>query len=250
MSIIRPNLLDSFASFAYTFHMSKYMQKVKELRIQKALSQERLAKAIGVSRPTYTAIEAGKQELSLDEAKKLATLFGIGVDEILSGEIPDIEKYKHMILTFLRMELSADGKVPKTKLAKLLYLADFAWFYDHLESMSGMQYRKIAYGPVPDMFFRALDELADDGKINIERKTDGDKDMLLISESESNKNEKIQTLSPDEKQLMKEIAEKWKDKKTHEIVNFTHNQLPYFLCRDNELIPYELITQEDPGTVY
>lgn len=230
--------------------MNTYMQKVKELRTQKGLSQEQLAKAIGVSRPTYTAIEAGKQELSLDEAKKLATLFGIGVDELLSGAVPNMEKYKHMILTYLRVGLSADGKVPKTKLAKLLYLADFAWFYDHLESMSGMQYRKIAYGPVPDMFFRALDELADDGKIVIDKKTEGDKDMLLISESESNKNEKIQTLSSGEQKLMKEIATKWKGKKTHEIVNFTHNQLPYFLCRDNELIPYELITQEDPGLVY
>ena len=230
--------------------MNKYMQKVKELRLNKGFSQEQVAKAIDVSRPTYTAIEAGKQDISLDEAKKLATLFGIGVDELLSGAVPNIEKYKHMILTYLRIGLSEDGKVPKTKLAKLLYLADFAWFYDHLESMSGMQYRKIAYGPVPDMFFRALDELADDGKITIEKKTEGDKDMFLISESESNKNEKIQTLSSGEKKLMKEIAEKWKGKKTHEIVNFTHNQLPYFLCRENELIPYELITQEDPGLVY
>ena len=230
--------------------MNKYMQKVKELRLSKGLSQEQVAKAIDVSRPTYTAIEAGKQDISLDEAKKLATLFGIGVDELLSGAIPNIEKYKHMILTYLRMGLSDDGKVPKTKLAKLLYLADFAWFYDHLESMSGMQYRKIAYGPVPDMFFRALDELKEDGKIDVEEKNESDKTMFLISESESNKNEKIQTLSSDEKKLMKGIVDKWKDKKTHEIVNFTHNQLPYFLCRDNELIPYELITQEDPDLVY
>src|SRR5680860_1421718 len=109
-----------------------------------------------------------------------------------------------------------------------------------------MQYRKIAYGPVPDTFFRALDELEFDGKIIIEHKDDGGKEMFLVSELESNKNEKIQTISPAEKSLMKKIAEKWKNKKTKEIVNFTHNQLPYSLCRDNELIPYELITQEDP----
>jgi DNA-binding XRE family transcriptional regulator len=227
-----------------------YIQKVKGFRNDRDLSQEQVAKAIGVSRPTYTSIESGKQELSLDEAKKLATLFSIGVDELLSGTIPNILKYKQMILTYLRMNISKDGKIPKTKLAKLLYLADFAWFYDHLESMSGMQYRKIAYGPVPDTFFRAIDELEQDGKIIIERKNDDGKEMFLISESESNKNEKIQTVSNPEKVLMKKIAEKWKDKKTQEIVNFTHNQLPYFLCRDNELIPYELITQEDEKLVY
>jgi DNA-binding XRE family transcriptional regulator len=226
------------------------MQKIKEFRTKLGLSQEQVAKAIGVSRPTYTAIEVGKQELSLDEAKKLATLFSIGVDELLSGITPNIEKYKHMILTYLRMNLSKDGKIPKTKLAKLLYLADFAWFYNSLESMSGMQYRRITYGPVPDTFFRVLDELEADGKINVERKNDDGREMFLISELESNKNEKIQTISTSEKALMKKIAEKWKNKKTQEIVNFTHNQLPYFLCRDNELIPYELITQEDPDLVY
>ena len=101
--------------------MTKYMQKIKELRNNGGLSQEQVAKAIGVSRPTYTSIESGKQELSLDEAKKLATLFGIGVDELSSGNISNLQKYKQMIITFLRMNVSSDGKIPKTKLAKLLY---------------------------------------------------------------------------------------------------------------------------------
>lgn len=230
--------------------MNMYIQKIKELRTQKGFSQEQVAKVIGVSRPTYSAIEVGKQKLDLEEAQKLAKLFGIGVDEFLSGNIPNIEKYKHMILSYLRMNLSKDGKVPKTKLAKLLYLADFAWFYEHMESMSGMQYRKMTYGPVPDTFFRALDELEEAGKIIVDHKNADGNDMFLISESESNKNEKIKTLSKEENSLMKKIAEKWKDKKTQEIVNFTHNQLPYFLCRKDELIPYGLIIQEDPGTIY
>jgi DNA-binding XRE family transcriptional regulator len=230
--------------------MNKYIQRIKEFRKERGLSQDQIAKVISVSRTTYIGIESGKQELSLEEAKKLATLFCIGVDELLSGSIPNIPKYKHMILTFLRTNVSKDGKIPKTKLAKLLYLADFAWFYDSLESMSGMSYRKIAYGPVPDVFFRALDELEEDGKIIIDRRCDNGKDIFLVSESESNKNEKIKTISVEEEGLIKKIAEKWKDKKTQEIVNFTHNQLPYSLCRENELIPYELITQEDPDSVY
>ncbi len=230
--------------------MTEYIERLKELRTIKGLSQEVVANAIGVSRPTYSAIEAGTQELSLEEGKKLAALFSIGVDELLSGSIPNIEKYKHMILTYLRMNISKDGKIPKTKLAKMLYLADFAWFYEHMESMSGMPYRKIAYGPVPDTFFRVLDELEESGKIVIDRKSSEGKDMLLISEAETNKNEKIRTLSKEEVALMQKIAKKWKDKKTNEIVNFTHNQLPYFLCRENELIPYELITQEDAEAVY
>ena len=74
--------------------------------------------------------------------------------------------------------------------------------------------------------------------------------MLLIAESQSNVNEKMSFLSKAELVLIQNIAKKWKDKKTNEIVNFTHNQLPYLISRDNEIIPYELITQEDPQYVY
>lgn len=231
---------------------NNYMQKIKDFRINNNLSQEQIAKAIGVSRPTYTAIESGKQGLSAVEAQKLASLMSITIDELLSGNISNIAKYKHMILKYLRMKLThkSDGMIPKTKLAKLLYLADFAWFYNHGESMSGMQYRKIEYGPVPDAFFRALDELEESGKIVIERKEDNGKEMFLIHESESNRNEKITCLTKKEIELMEEIGKKWKDRKTKEIVNFTHNQLPYTLCRPDEIIPYELITQEDPEMVF
>ena len=232
--------------------MTMYMQKIiKELRIKNKLSQEQVATAIGVSRPTYSAIEVGKQKLNTDEVQKLANLYAVSVDDLLAGHIPDIAKYKQMILTYLRMKMAPDGKIPKTKLAKLLYLADFAWFYDHTQSMSGMQYRKIEHGPVPDVFFRALDELEEMGKIDVDRKTDDKgRGMILISESESNHNEKITTLSPAEIKLMKQIGTKWKNKKTKEIVNFTHNQLPYTICRMDEIIPYALITQEDPDKVF
>ena len=194
---------------------NKYTGIIKDLRTKNNLTQEQVAVAISVSRPTYAAVESGKQPLGIEEAKKLAGFYSIDIDSLLAGRIPDIEKYKHMILSYLRMPLThkRDGKVTKTKLAKLLYLADFAWYYDHLESMSGMQYRKIPYGPVPDTFFRAIDELEESGKILIERKGDDEKPFFLISEVESNKNQKIKTLSKEESTLLTKIAKKWEDKK-------------------------------------
>ena len=83
-------------------------------------------------------------------------------------------------MAFLRQ----DGRFTKTKLAKLLYFADFAWFYNHLESMSGMQYRKIKYGPVSDMYFRVIDEMFDSGEINIESTDEG---AMIISQTRSGK---------------------------------------------------------------
>jgi hypothetical protein len=151
-----------------------------------------------------------------------------------------------MILAYLRCHPSSDGKVVKTKLAKLLYLADFAWFYEHLESMSGMQYRRLPYGPVPDQYFRAIDELQESGQISLDHKSD----ISLISETDSSKKQALTELSKDELSLIKKICQKWKSKKSTEIVHFIHNQLPYKICQPDEIIPYELITQEDPGYVY
>ena len=152
-----------------------------------------------------------------------------------------------MIFTFLRTKLSDDGKTTKTKLAKLLYLADFGWYYSHLTSMSGMQYRKIPYGPVPDMYFRVIDELYEEGKIDIEKTKDG---AMLISQTTSGERTPVKLITTEEKKLMQEISKKWKNKRTQEIVDFAHNQLPYKICSDSEIIPYELITQEDPEYVY
>ncbi|MDD4358854.1 MAG: DUF4065 domain-containing protein [Candidatus Pacebacteria bacterium] len=226
--------------------MIQYFKTIKEFRLKKGLKQEEVAKIIGISRASYISFEQGKTELSFSQVAKLSNIFGISLDEVEDGIRPQYEKYKEMILAYIRKGSSRDGKILKTKLAKLLYLADFAWFYNNLESMSGMQYRCIQYGPVPDMYFRAIDELEEAGKVSINRK----EEMLLISENETSRKQKLSKLSKEEINLIEKIAKKWKDKKTSEIVDFTHNQLPYKLCSLDETIPYELITQEDPNNVY
>lgn len=226
--------------------VNNYFKNIKELREKNNLSQEEVAKKIGISRSTYISFEKGKTELNLSETIKLTDLFGISLCDVENGLKPNYEKYKEMILSCLRLTGGKDGKVPKTKLAKLLYLADFAWYYNNLESMSGMQYRRIKFGPVPDLYFRAIDELESDGKITIDRKGD----TFLIFENDSSKKRNLSKLSEKELNLMEKIAKKWKDKKTNEIVDFTHHQLPYQICQMDEIIPYELIIQEDPCDVY
>ena len=225
---------------------TKYASFIKALRMERGLSQSFIGEKLDLSRPSYTAIEQGTRELTLQEAEKLAELFGISIEEFANATTPHYEKYKQMILVYLRTPLSKDGKIPKTKLAKLLYLADFAWYYNSMQSMSGMQYIHREYGPVPDPYFRALAELEEEGKIAIERKGDA----MLVSVSGGAVRQKLDLMKKDELELMKSISLKWKNKRTQEIVDFTHEQLPYKLCAPDEVIPYELITQEDPDYVY
>lgn len=226
--------------------IQEYIKSIKALRIKRGVSQSNVAKKIEISRPSYIAFEKGKRDLTLTQVQKLADLFGVSLEELENGTTADLDKYKEMVLAYLRKATSPDGKIPKTKLAKLLYLADFAWFYKNLQSMSGMQYRRLQYGPVPDLYFRALDELEDSGKIKVDRKGEA----LLISENSSSMKNLLPSLNKAELGLINDISRKWKERKTNEIVDFTHNQLPYKICVSDEIIPYELITQEDPEHVY
>jgi hypothetical protein len=43
---------------------------------------------------------------------------------------------------------------------------------------------------------------------------------------------KTNKLSFEEKQLLKKIADKWKKNTYQEIVDFTHNQIPWMMCYD------------------
>ncbi len=227
---------------------TKYSQTIKSLREARGVTQDEMAKKLNMSRPTYIAVEKGTRELTVSEFDVLAGTFGVSMDELELGVVANFEKYKQMILLYLRN--SGEEGVRRTKLAKLVYLADFAWFYFHTESMSGMLYRRLPYGPVPDAYFRALLELEEEGKISVSTKDEDDKVSYTYHESSSNKAQKLSAVSEDEEDLMNKIFANWKDKKGTELVNFTHNQLPWAICHENEIIPYSLITQEDPDNIF
>lgn len=231
--------------------MNTLASRVKQQRLDQGLNQSKVAKALGVSRPTYIAIESGEKELTLSQLQRLASFLRVSAQE-LQNEVDTsstgdfrMPKYKQIILNCIKYGADeSDGKIPKTKLAKLAYLSDFAWFYDHLEPMTGLAYRRIQQGPVPDEFFRAIDELFEEGAISIHQSGAA----FMIQANETSADSKL--LNSDELAKVKEVANKWRGKPTGEIVEFTHSQLPWKICRQGEYIPYELITQEDSAHVF
>lgn len=56
--------------------------KIAELRKERKVSQEELAKAVGVTRQTITSIEVEKYTASLVLAYKIAKYFGLTIEEI------------------------------------------------------------------------------------------------------------------------------------------------------------------------
>lgn len=62
--------------------------RVRVYRAINDLTQEELAKKIGVTRQTVLAIEKGKYSPSLDLAFKIAKIFGVKIEEIFIYEDP------------------------------------------------------------------------------------------------------------------------------------------------------------------
>ncbi|MBC1470063.1 helix-turn-helix transcriptional regulator [Listeria welshimeri] len=65
--------------------MSKFSERLKQLRTEKKMTQQALADLVGVNRVTYTNWENGKREPELDKVVELATELNSTVDYLLGN---------------------------------------------------------------------------------------------------------------------------------------------------------------------
>jgi len=229
----------------------EFGRELIDIRSRYGLSQEDVARALNVSRTTVGEIEKGRRDIGLTELDALAQLIESDVLTIITagGEgVSGRMKLREMIIKIAESYARQAGKdIPKTFLAKLVYLIDFAWFYRQLEPMSGLAYRRLSYGPVADGYFATLGELVDQGHLNARQGRNAQWYSLVGDDTLPVNGEH---LSVAECELIDEVVGKWKDASTSEIVEFTHRQLPWQICAPGEVIPYELITQEEPDRVF
>ncbi len=68
------------------------MNRLKELRKEKRLTQEELAREIGISKITVLRWENGERQIKLDKAQKLADFFGVSIAHLLGYDDNDFEK--------------------------------------------------------------------------------------------------------------------------------------------------------------
>ena len=64
----------------------EFSEKLQELRKQKGLTQEELAKSLYVSRTAISKWESGRGCPNIDSLKEIAKFFSVTVDQLLSGE--------------------------------------------------------------------------------------------------------------------------------------------------------------------
>ena len=232
---------------------------IKELCSKKPVSKDFIETYLWLTEETFNKIKNWEIAPSDWVAIKLAEYFNIEFDALISdinskeeNKTVDFNKYKQIIQNFIKYASDSDWKITKTKLAKLCYLLDFSWYYFNLTPVTWLEYKRLEQWPVPESFFRIIDEMQEEWKIDIEtKKVNKEQNDGKIANMISNiTNPELDKLSIDEIALLKRIAEKWKNKTRDEIVNFTHNQLAWWICKENQIIPYNFICQEDIENVF
>ena len=63
----------------------KFGDRVRELRAQQNLSQEKFALHIDMDRTYLASVESGKRNISLENINKIAEGFGITLEELFRG---------------------------------------------------------------------------------------------------------------------------------------------------------------------
>ncbi|HTH72732.1 MAG TPA: helix-turn-helix transcriptional regulator [Candidatus Pristimantibacillus sp.] len=222
--------------------------KIRPLRESKGLKQADIANELGVSRPTYTLMERGEREPTMTQLFTLARLLGVSTGELCSVVASyqpikaDYPKFKELVAACLGF--GADqGLITKTKLGKLAYLADLAWYYDHKQPMTGVTYRATLKGPQADDYLRAVDELYDQEAISIESR--GAALIIRLLEQQP-----AALLTEQELDLIHTICIKWKYETTEAINSFTRAQAPWELAKLDEPVAYEAILNMNKELLY
>ncbi len=192
------------------------------------------------------AIDEAKRGRLIDQLRKqvyeenlpLSTIyqkrFGRYPADHLSGyRSLDLDKFYNAALFFC-----ADGGVPKTKLNKLLFYADFKHFKHYVVSITGMRYARLPFGPVPDRYELYLAALHDEEEaIEIEETPYGAECVgeVLIARRKPD----LSIFSTSELKILTTVKEHFQHFSASAISRFSHQERGYVETRNGELISYE-----------
>lgn len=163
----------------------------------------------------------------IDEEKKKVSefavqsyLIGDSLPGIYTGYLkPSLDKLTEMVVYF------AQNVAPfKTKLNKLLFYSDFLSFRSSCFSMSGVKYRAIQLGPVPNNFNSLFEFMDKQNHIDVVQHDFGEDrvgDQVIAHPGRTFNSELFTAFEID---ILKDVMTTFKDSSTSRIVEFSHNE--------------------------
>ena len=243
--------------------------RIKKYRESRDLSQEALARLLGVSRPTMSLIENGQRKVSAEDIKTLSELFGVSVEALFDEkkepqlvisetaaeykkrepetriDIPrkNLRKFKEVLL-YIISEVGAKANVGETVIYKLLYFIDFDHYERYEEQLIGATYKKNKYGPTPIEFRKVIDQMIEANEI------------VKIPDKYFNypqtkylplRNSDLSQLSAREKDVIDHVLNRLSDMNAGQISEYSHNDVPWLTTDEGGIIPYEAVFYRTPA---
>jgi len=136
--------------------------------------------------------------------------------------MPDLRKFSEMVIFFTeRLEPW------KTKMNKLLFYTDFTAFKRTGFSMSGIQYRALPMGPVPNNFNGIFEYLANRAQVEIQFINFPDGGIGEQFKPTNKKTFDKTVFNEEELKVLESVAERFKNTSTAEIIDISHKELAW-----------------------
>ncbi len=234
-------------------------EEIVNLRTRFSLSQELFAKIIGCAKKTLISYEKGKSipndsylillRSLLSKPETIKTIIDANKEQFTEKEFNRItekiaaflpnntkqlffnseyipneyngysklskEKIYNIILYF------ANQTVLKTKLLKEMFYTDFLYYKNTCKSITGLEYTKLQFGPVPDQFESILNECSKKNLIEYIIEYDNQYESHNICAS---KEFDPSVFDEEELKILKQVKEKFKAFGSKEIVDFSHKE--------------------------
>lgn len=249
-------------------------EKIIALRTKYNLSQELFSKIIGCAKKTLISYEKGKSipndsyliilKSLMAKPETIRTIIDANKEQFTSKELDKInkkmdavisnntkqliyneesnpnefngysilskEKIYNMILYF------SEGTVLKTKLLKEMFYTDFLYYKNNCKSITGLEYAKLPFGPVPDQFESILKECLKYNMIDYEIDFDNQFEFHNIS---SNKKYDKNVFTKDELEILEKVKTKFLSYGSKEIVEFSHKEKAFINTKFGDKISYD-----------
>jgi len=242
--------------------MARLGQKIKRLREQHEISQEKLAELLKVSRSTVSQMENNERKVCADELVRLSEIFGVSVDSLLdlrkepvvvlqeSKKVkqtkPDIrinvpqknlQKFKEVLL-YLLNKVGSKPNIGETVIYKLLYFIDFDFYEKYEEQLIGATYIKNHFGPTPVEFQEIMKLMLRNKEIEKVRSQYFKYPQIKYLPL---KKADLSQLKAHEIELIDDVLNRLSDMNASDISDYSHNDMPWVTTEDGGTIEYEAV---------
>lgn len=242
--------------------MIKLGQRIKELREQCGMSQQKLAEMLGIARPTISQIENGERKIYAEELIKLSKIFNVSLEILVNLEkqpevtlrerkkekkmkpqmrinVPqkNIEKFKEVFLYILN-KIGSKPNIGETVVYKLLYFIDFDYYEKYEEQLIGATYIKNQFGPTPIEFKKIVDRMIEHKEVE---RIESNYFSFPQTKYLPLKRPDLSKLKASEIELIDDVLNRLSYMNAAQISEYSHNDVPWLTTENGKLIEYESV---------